>query len=502
MPFDHQLIEDALNSNVDPREVEAFAAESDPLVKDALSAGVPLTEVINHYKSQGGEQTNEDQIPTYPEGASQDRRTQDGATSQVQASTPVGVQADGQLPTQDQSQLRSDDQARLTTQANEGQTQDAQGGIQGTQEGEIVGGQVPARNQAEIAPQQAAMQAAPFGAESVPSAPAKTMAQTAFEGVRDFGAEALSYLGKSLYSAGAGIFRDEPEYIDLPSLGTKVKNPRYEENKKIVDWFEGNAEKAGWTEEIGAKPLTGGAKMAADITGGLLALPVQLATGPVGFASMIGQAYGSAKNESYQKAKESGLSDDEAIKKSETDAIASTATTLPLYFIGGTIANKATDKLISSAAPKLAQASVRFGLNAVANTIASAASRGVNAALQGEDIGEAVKDTSIPGFVQDIAFAAASRFAEEDVEHCRALGEQGAAGSQGMRSIVSGKQLHRDWNAREEGSRDTDFQRGGPRGLRPDPRVPHPAGHGGESGSRWDQPTPLPERRLPEGFSG
>ena len=57
MPFDHKLIEDALNSNVDPKEVEAFAAESDPLVKDALAAGVPLTEVINHYKSQGGEQT-------------------------------------------------------------------------------------------------------------------------------------------------------------------------------------------------------------------------------------------------------------------------------------------------------------------------------------------------------------------------------------------------------------------------------------------------------------
>ena len=406
MPFDHKLIEDALNSNVDPKEVEAFAAESDPLVKDALAAGVPLTEVINHYKSQGGEQKNEDQIPTNPEGASKDRRTQDGATSQVQASTPAGVQALDQPSSQDQGIVSGDDQASLTTQVNEGQTQDAPGGIQGTQEGQIVGDQVPARNQAEIAPPQAAMQAAPFGAESVPSAPAKTMAQTAFEGVRDFGAEALSYLGKSLYSAGAGIFRDEPEYIDLPSLGAKVKNPRYEENKKIVDWFEGNAEKAGWTEEIGAKPLSGGAKMAADITGGLLALPVQLATGPVGFASMIGQAYGSSKNESYQKAKESGLSDDEAIKKSETDAIASTATTLPLYFIGGTIANKATDKLISSAAPKLAQASVRFGLNAVANTLASATSRGVNAALQGEDIGEAVKDTSIPGFVQDIAFAA------------------------------------------------------------------------------------------------
>ncbi len=185
MPFDYSLIEDALNSDVDPKEVEAFAAESDPLVKEALAAGVPLTEVINHYKSQGGESKDEYQIPTSPEGPRQESNAQDGAAIPVQTGTQQGLQTDRVLPAQDQSQLRGDDQADLTTTTDEGQTQDAQGGIQGAQEGQGIRGQIPAGQQEEvISPQQAAMKAAPFGAEGVQPAPAKSFMERVEEDPR------------------------------------------------------------------------------------------------------------------------------------------------------------------------------------------------------------------------------------------------------------------------------------------------------------------------------
>jgi hypothetical protein len=336
-------------------------------------------------QSKGGEQ-NEDQKPNQPE-ANSDRNAGREANEQV---TPVGsqaqLQANVQLRPEDQGQRERNDQARL---ANEGQTENAQGGIQGTQAGQVLGSQVPAGNQEEVKPQETGVQAA-------------------FSKVRDFGAEALSSIGQSIYGSLAGIARTEPEYIELPSYGTKVKNPRYQESKDLVDFFERQKAGAADVEALGAKPITGVAKTAADVTGGLLKLPVQAFTGPLGMASMIGEAFGSHKDAVYQKSKAEGLSDEDALNKADFEATASTAATLPLYYIGGKVAGVAADKLVSETAPKLAQVATRFGFNAVANSVASAASRGVTAALAGENIADAMKDVDVPGVIQDMAFAAHS----------------------------------------------------------------------------------------------
>jgi hypothetical protein len=317
------------------------------------------------------------------------------------------------LPAEDQGQFRSDDQASVTTgiaqggELIEGQTKDAQGGIQGEEDGQGLPSQVTTGNEAQvIAPQQAAMKAAPFGAEGVQSVPAKSFAQGAFESIRDFGAETLSNIGQSIYGSMAGIVRTEPEYIDLPSLGAKVKNPRFEKQQKLVNYFEGlKKESAEAPEVMEAKPLEGIPKVAAEVTGGLLKLPAQVGTGLIGFTSLIGEAYGSAKEGFYQKAKEKGMSDDEAVKDSESKAIATTAAALPIYYIAGKGAGAISDKVVSEATPKIVDAALRVGLNTVANAIGSSTIRGVTAALDGEDVEKAVKDVTVPGLIQDFAFA-------------------------------------------------------------------------------------------------
>jgi hypothetical protein len=342
---------------------------------------------------KGGEQDNEDQKPNQSEANSYSNEGRE-ANEQV---TPVGskanIQANVPMRTKDQGQRGGNDQTSLT---NEGQTENAQGGIQGTQAGQVLGSQVPAGNQEEVA------------TGSVPPAPEKSFAQKSFEATRDFGAEALSSIGQNIYGALGGLARTEPEYIELPSYGTKVKNPRYQESKDLVDFFERQKVGAADVEALGATPLTGVAKTAADVTGGLLKLPAQAFTGPLGMASMIGEAFGSHKDAVYQKAKSEGLSDEEALSKANFEATASTAAALPLYYVGGKVAGAAADKILSESAPKLVNVATRVGLNAVANSVASAASRGVTAALAGENIVDAMKDVDVPSVIQDIAFAAHS----------------------------------------------------------------------------------------------
>jgi hypothetical protein len=103
------------------------------------------------------------------------------------------------LPAEDQGQFRSDDQASVTTgiaqggELIEGQTKDAQGGIQREEDGQGLPSQVTTGNEAQvIAPQQAAMQAAPFGAEGVQSVPAKE------KGIIDYTGEAFKSAYKGL----------------------------------------------------------------------------------------------------------------------------------------------------------------------------------------------------------------------------------------------------------------------------------------------------------------
>jgi FtsZ-interacting cell division protein YlmF len=412
MAFSEQSLADARQQGYSDDEIFDHIAKSDERFSVAKQQGYSLDDIASHLKQKEGGVNYEDATSQSGQGP-RDNRNEQAVSGEVQATNQVGVQADSMLPAEDQSQLRSDDQASVTTgiaqggELIEGQTKDAQGGIQGEEDGQGIPSQVTTGDEAQvIAPQQAAMQAAPFGAEGVQSVPAKSFAQGAFESIRDFGAETLSNIGQSIYGSMAGIVRTEPEYIDLPSLGAKVKNPRFEEQQKLVNYFEGlKKESAEAPEIMGAKPLEGIPKVAAEVTGGLLKLPAQVGTGLIGFTSLIGEAYGSAKEGFYQKAKEQGMSDDEAVKASESKAIATTAAALPIYYIAGKGAGAILDKVVSEATPKIVDAALRVGLNTVANAIGSATIRGVTAALDGEDVEKAVKDVTVPGLIQDFAFA-------------------------------------------------------------------------------------------------
>jgi len=381
-----------------------------PDIFDQISAtnnGAPSGDIFDRIsESKGGEQTN---AQNQPQGNS-DRNAGREALNEVNASAEAGPQpseepTDGnqQVPQrdvyssqppakeQDETLLKGDIFDRVakgggsveeSTKANGKRTQEGQEARQG------IRSQVPTGNKAEVS-----------------QIPEETGVQAAFSKVRDFGVEALSSIGQSIYGSLSGLVRTEPEYIALPSYGTKIKNPRYEENKELVDFFERQKAGAADVEALGAKPLTGIAKTAADVTGGLLMLPAQVFTGPVGFASMIGEAYGSAKDQYYQKAIQEGMSEEDAINKANYNATASTAAALPLYYLSGKVAGIAADKIVSETTPKLVKAATQFGFNAVANTVASAATRGVSAALAGENITDAIKDVNVPGVIQDIAFA-------------------------------------------------------------------------------------------------
>jgi hypothetical protein len=359
--------------------------------------------------SEKGGELNEDEITSQPE-ANSDRNAGRKANQQVApVRSEANVQANVQLRPKDKGQRQRNDQAdlkdnriteggELNAKQKDAKAKDGDGSQVRQEDGQGVRIQEDAREQAQVTDESG----------SVPPAPEKSFAQKSFEAARDFGAEALSSIGQSIYGALGGIARTEPEYIELPSYGTKVKNPRYQESKDLVDFFERQKAGAADVEALGAKPLTGVAKTAADVTGGLLKLPAQAFTGPLGMASMIGEAFGSHKDAVYQKAKSEGLSDEEALNKADFEATASTAAALPLYYVGGKVAGAAADKILSESAPKLVKVATRVGLNAVANSVASAASRGVTAALEGENIVDAMKDVDVPGVIQDIAFAAHS----------------------------------------------------------------------------------------------
>lgn len=413
MAFSEQSLAQARQQGYSDDEIFDHIAKSDERFSVAKQQGYSLDDIAAHLKQKEGGVNYEDATSKGGQGPLDNRNEERAVQGEVQAGSTEGVQADSMLPAEDQSQFRSDDQARVTTgvpqggELIEGQTKDAQGGIQGQEEGQGLRGQIPTGDEAQvIAPQQAAMQAAPFGAEGVQPTPAKSFSEGAFESIRDFGAATLSNIGQSIYGSIAGVMRTEPEYIDLPSIGAKVKNPRFEEQQKLVGYFEGlKKESAEAPEAMGAKPLEGIPKVAAEVTGGLLKIPAQVGTGPLGFLSLIGEAFGSAKEGFYQKAIEKGLSDDEAVKDAESKAIATTAAALPIYYGAGKGAGVIADKIVSESTPKIVDAALRVGLNTVANAIGSATIRGATAALDGEEIGAAVKDVTVPGLIQDFAFA-------------------------------------------------------------------------------------------------
>ena len=311
----------------------------------------------------------------------------------------------------EQNKNHTQQQARETQLDNGGQTQvNQQGGQQVAQGIPTSNKNEPVQNNGSPVNQQGGSTPPVEGGESIGSK------------AKDFAVGTLSSMGQGIYKALEGLYRTEPEFLPTND-GAIIKNPRYEDEQKIVSFFDKQkkAEEQA-PSNVGAKELTGKTKTASDVTGALLELPAQVATGAVGFAAMIAQGFGGTKENLYEKAKQEGKSDNDALNEATIKAGAITAAALPLYYLGGKVAGVATDKLIADSAPTLAKAATRVGINTVANTISSAVVRGVDASLSGEDIKDAVKDFSAAGVVQDFAFAAHST-----VEHFK---EQSAKGNQ------------------------------------------------------------------------
>jgi hypothetical protein len=183
MAFSEQSLADARQQGYSDDEIFDHIAKSDERFSVAKQQGYSLDDIASHLKQKEGGVNYEDATSQSGQGP-RDNRNEQAVSGEVQATNQVGVQADSMLPTEDQSQLRSDDQASVTTgvaqggELIEGQTKDAQGGIQGEEDGQGLPSQVTTGNEAQvIAPQQAAMQAAPFGAEGVQSVPAKSFVE-------------------------------------------------------------------------------------------------------------------------------------------------------------------------------------------------------------------------------------------------------------------------------------------------------------------------------------
>lgn len=199
MAFSEQSLAEARQQGYSDDEIFDHIALSDERFSVAKQQGYSLDDIAAHLKQKEGGVNYEDATSKGGQGPLDNRNEERAVQGEVQAGSTEGVQADSMLPAEDQSQFRSDDQARVTTgvpqggELIEGQTKDAQGGIQGQEEGQGLRGQIPTGDEAQvIAPQQAAMQAAPFGAEGVQPTPAKE------KGIIDYTGEAFKSAYKGL----------------------------------------------------------------------------------------------------------------------------------------------------------------------------------------------------------------------------------------------------------------------------------------------------------------
>lgn len=177
---------------------------------------------------------------------------------------------------------------------------------------------------------------------------------------------------------------------------------------KVADYATETAARSveDWATTFGGTPQKEGAgKIAGEVGALAVEAPLMLFTGGAGMAGFLAQGYGGMKEDLRNKYLQEGFSEDEANTKSTTHAALGTAAAIPAYMLAGNIAGKAADKFIAETTPKMMELITRGGVNFAANTAASAVVRGFGAALEGEDIGEAIKNESWTGAAQDLAFA-------------------------------------------------------------------------------------------------
>ena len=338
-------------------------------------------------KQQGGEQNEQSQ----PE-ANTDSNEQRQANEQVQPSNEAGLQpSEVQLPeSQGQEQRVGNVNANLSIDTpfqtggeNIAKTEQATEGSQGQETGQGLRGQVPSGNQTQVN----------YETETnVPSAVSKVIGGITAP---------LGYIGEGTWNAIAGIQR---------TLGfdKAAEDSAFIASQAVEDFattFGGTPVEKGGTGEKAAKIAGALIELPALVGGSLIEGAVGGAIATAGFGALIAKGYGESKEGLFNKYLEEGLSEEEANKKSTTHAAITTMAVLPAYYLGGRVAGAAADAFIAESATKLVETASRIGLNAVANGVASAASRGFAAGLEGENVLDAVKDISLEGSIQDVFFA-------------------------------------------------------------------------------------------------
>jgi hypothetical protein len=359
--------------------------------ESAINDGISLNEIANHLTTKGGEQ-NEVSKQSQPE-ANTDSNEQRQGNEQVQPSNEAGLQpSEVQLrQSQGQEQRVGNINANLSIDAPfqiggeniAKENQQATKGSQGQEDGQGLRGQVPSGNEAQVSYEEET---------SVPSAVSKVIGGITAP---------LGYIGEGTWNAIAGIQR---------TLGfdKAAEDSAFIASQAVEDFattFGGTPVEKGGAGEKAAKIAGALIELPALVGGSLIEGAVGGALATAGFGALIAKGYGESKEGLFNKYLEDGLTEEEANKKSTTHAAITTMAVLPAYYLGGRVAGAAADAFIAESATKLVETASRIGLNATANGVASAASRGFAAGLEGENVLDAIKDVSLEGSIQDVFFA-------------------------------------------------------------------------------------------------
>ena len=375
MPFD---VNAARQAGYSDDEIQTHLKSRHPNFdfESARNSNYSLDEIASHLSKQGGEVKNEGQ--TQLDGNAQrqaDEQGQIGSSEGPQASNVRMQEPDGREerqrnldPSQPQPQLRSGSGEEQITGGTSEESTKTEG--QRTQEGQEarkgIRSQVPTGNKEEVKK------------GNVPSVASQIIGTIA----APFG-----YIGEEGWKGIAGIART----IGADKVAEYASNTAAQ---SVEDWattFGGTPQKEGVGKTIGQV--------------GAFAIEAPLMFTGGGMVGFLAQGYGGMKEDLRNKYLQEGMSEKDANSKSTTHAALNTVAAIPAYILGGKIAGKAADKLIAESSPALMELAGRFGMNGMANMVASSATRGFGAALEGEDVMSAMKDITFSGVLQDFAFA-------------------------------------------------------------------------------------------------
>jgi len=331
----------------------------DQMSKDDISSSIK--NLLS--KQQGGANKNEQNQSQ----AKLDNNEQRQGNKQVQPSNEGGVQPSEMQLRESQGQEERVGNINTNLNANE-RSKEIPQGAEGQKEGQGVRSQSPSGNEAQVGQEEA----------KVPL----------LDSIRGMAVSPFAYIGEAGWKGIAGLAHtvganDVAAYATEQSIGAI-------QNLKALG---------------AAVPEKGAARTVGEIGALAIEAPLMMFGGIAGVGAFLAQGYGGMKEDLRSRYMKEGLSEEDANKKSTGHAALATAAAIPAYMLGGKIGGKIADSLIAESAPKMLELTARFGIGGASNMVASSVSRGFAAGIEGEDIGKAMKETSMTGILQDFGFA-------------------------------------------------------------------------------------------------